>query len=252
MNEGGASFGFARVDPGDKPGLVRGLFDRVARRYDLMNDLMSAGVHRLWKDAAAARLNVQPGEVVVDCAGGTGDMARRFARMSNARRRRRGGAEARIVVIDFNAGMVQAGRRRESEPVIAWVVGDAQSLPLPDAAADAYCIAFGLRNVTDIARALAEARRVLRPGGRFVCLEFSKPVNAAVGRAYDAYSFAMIPAIGQAVTGDRAAYRYLVESIRRFPDQSALAALMGEARFARVSVTNFSGGVCALHQGWAI
>ena len=125
-------------------------------------------------------------------------------------------------------------------------------LPLPDGAADAYCIAFGLRNVTEISRALAEARRVLKPGGRFVCLEFSRPINGTIARAYDAYSFAVIPAIGAAVARDRAAYRYLVESIRRFPDQRALAALMGEAAFARVSVTNFSGGVCALHQGWAI
>ncbi len=252
MSERAASFGFADVDPADKPGLVRGVFDRVAGRYDLMNDLMSGGVHRLWKDAAAARLNLQPGEVAIDCAGGTGDMARRFARMAGAARRRRGGGEARIVVVDCNAEMVGKGRRRGADGAISWAVGDAQALPLPDARADAYCIAFGLRNVTDIPGALAEARRVLKPGGRFVCLEFSKPINAAVARAYDAYSFAAIPVIGAAVAGDRAAYRYLVESIRRFPDQRALAALISEAAFARVSVTNFSGGVCALHQGWAI
>jgi demethylmenaquinone methyltransferase/2-methoxy-6-polyprenyl-1,4-benzoquinol methylase len=252
MGENGATFGFAAVDPADKSGLVRGVFDRVAHRYDLMNDLMSGGVHRLWKDAAAARLNVQPGEVVVDCAGGTGDMARRFAAMARAGRRRRGGGAARIVVVDSNAAMIKAGRVRGGEAAIVWAVGDAQQLPLADASADAYCIAFGLRNVTDISRALAEARRVLRPGGRFVCLEFSKPINSVIGRAYDAYSFAVIPAIGAAVAGDRGAYRYLVESIRRFPDQATLAALMRAAAFARVSVTNFSGGVCALHQGWAI
>jgi len=252
MNESGASFGFARVNPADKPGLVRGVFDRVAGRYDLMNDLMSGGVHRLWKDAAAARLNVQPGEVVIDCAGGTGDMARRFARMARAAARRRGGGEARIVVIDYNARMIRSGLDRGGDEAILWAAGDAQSLPLPDGAADAYCIAFGLRNVTDIPRALAEARRVLRVGGRFVCLEFSRPINTSVARVYDAYSFTVIPAIGAVVARDRAAYRYLVESIRRFPDQGALAALMGEGGFARVSVTNFSGGVCALHQGWAI
>jgi demethylmenaquinone methyltransferase / 2-methoxy-6-polyprenyl-1,4-benzoquinol methylase len=252
MGQGGATFGFAKVDPADKPGLVHGVFDRVAGRYDLMNDLMSGGVHRLWKDAAAARLNIQPGEVVIDCAGGTGDMARRFAAMAGAGRRRRGGGAARIIVVDFNVEMVRSGLARGGDEAIAWAVGDAQNLPLPDACADAYCIAFGLRNVTDISRSLAEARRVLRPGGRFVCLEFSKPIHGAIARAYDAYSFAMIPAIGAAVAGDRAAYRYLVESIRRFPDQRTLSALMSEATFARVSVTNFSGGICALHQGWAI
>lgn len=252
MEESSAPFGFARVDPADKPGLVRGVFDRVAPSYDLMNDLMSGGVHRLWKDAAAARLNVQPGELVIDCAGGTGDMARRFARMASAAARRRGGAAARIVVIDYNAEMIRSGLDRGREAAITWAVGDAQALPVPDGAADACCIAFGLRNVTDIPRALAEARRVLKAGGRFVCLEFSRPINAAIARAYDAYSFNVIPAIGAAVARDRDAYRYLVESIRRFPDQNALAILMGEAGFARVSVTNFSGGVCALHQGWAI
>lgn len=252
MGESSASFGFSDVDPADKPGLVKGVFDRVAARYDLMNDLMSGGVHRLWKDAAAARLNARPGEMIIDCAGGTGDMARRFARMARAARRRRGGADARVVVIDYNPAMVQAGRARGGDLPIAWAVGDAQSLPLEGAGADAYCIAFGLRNVADVPRALAEARRVLKSGGRFLCLEFSKPVNTAVGRLYDAYSFALIPAIGAAVARDRHAYRYLVESIRRFPDQQALAGLMTGAGFSRVTVTNFSGGVCALHQGWAI
>ncbi|MEP6966687.1 MAG: class I SAM-dependent methyltransferase [Pseudomonadota bacterium] len=252
MGESGASFGFLDVDPADKPRLVKGVFDRVAARYDLMNDLMSGGVHRLWKDAGAARLNARPGETIIDCAGGTGDMARRFARMARAARARRGGRGPRIVVVDYNARMVRAGLARGGDPAIAWVVGDAQNLPLPDAGADAYCIAFGLRNVADVPRALGEARRVLKSGGRFLCLEFSKPVNKAVGRIYDAYSFRLIPAIGAAVARDADAYRYLVESIRRFPDQRALAGLMAGAGFSRVTVTNFSGGVCALHQGWAI
>jgi demethylmenaquinone methyltransferase/2-methoxy-6-polyprenyl-1,4-benzoquinol methylase len=252
MSESAAAFGYRDVDPAEKPGLVRQLFDRVAGRYDLMNDLMSAGVHRLWKDATAARLNPQPGETVIDCAGGTGDMARRLWRMAEAARGRRGGSPARIVVVDFNAAMIEAGRARPGHEGPLWAVGDAQRLPLPDAAADAYCIAFGLRNVTDIAAALSEARRVLRPGGRFLCLEFSRPVAGAVRAAYDAYSFRVIPAIGQRVAGDGEAYRYLVESIRRFPDQAALAGLMSRAGFARVSVTNFSAGVSALHQGWAI
>lgn len=252
MSEDAATFGYRDVDPADKPGLVRGVFDSVAHRYDVMNDLMSGGVHRLWKDAAAARLNPQPGEVIVDCAGGTGDMARRFAKMATAAQARRGGAAARVVVVDYNQKMIEAGRARGDDPNIVWAVGDAQTLPLPDASADAYCISFGLRNVTDIARALRDARRTLRPGGRFLCLEFSRPTTRALRRIYDAYSFRVIPAVGAAVAGDRQSYEYLVESIRRFPDQVRLAALMEGAGFSRVSISNFSGGVCALHQGWAI
>lgn len=251
MSEKAATFGFRDVEPGEKPGLVRGVFDRVARRYDIMNDLMSGGVHRLWKDATAARLNPQPGELIIDCAGGTGDMARRFAGLAEAARRRRGGNPARVVVIDYNERMVEAGRARGDDATISWSVGDAQALPLRAGAANGYCIAFGLRNVTDIPRALGEARRILRPGGRFLCLEFSRPTTETIRRLYDAYSFNVIPAVGAAVAGDRGSYEYLVESIRRFPDQASLAALMEQAGFARVSVTNFSGGVCALHQGWA-
>jgi demethylmenaquinone methyltransferase/2-methoxy-6-polyprenyl-1,4-benzoquinol methylase len=252
MTQTSATFGFQDVDPADKPRLVRGVFDRVARRYDLMNDLMSAGVHRIWKDAAAARLNPQPGEVIIDCAGGTGDMAMRFARLARAAQLRRGGADAIVHVIDYNAEMIAAGRERQGAPEITWTVGDAQRLPLPDASADAYVIAFGIRNVTDIGRALAEARRVLKPGGRFLCLEFSRPVTEALQKAYDAYSFKVIPAVGQWVAGDREAYQYLVESIRRFPDQARFAEMMREAGFDRVGWTNFTGGVAALHQGWAL
>jgi len=247
-----ASFGYRDVAPAEKAGLVRGVFDRVASRYDLMNDLMSLGAHRLWKDAAAARMNPQPGETIVDCAGGTGDLARRFAAMARRARGRRGGDPARIFVVDYNAEMIGAGRARGAEAEIAWAVGDAQRLPLPDGCADAYAIGFGLRNVTDIPLALAEARRVLKPGGRFLCLEFSKVTAAALRPLYDAYSFGLIPRIGERVAGDAEAYRYLVESIRRFPDQRTLAGLMTAAGFARVSVTNFTGGVAALHQGWAI
>ncbi|WP_334160643.1 class I SAM-dependent methyltransferase [Phenylobacterium sp.] len=249
---GSATFGFRDVDPAAKPGLVRGVFDRVARRYDLMNDLMSAGVHRLWKDAVAARLNPQPGETIIDCAGGTGDMARRFARMARRVQERRGGEDARIFVVDYNAEMIAAGREREFEPEIAWAVGDAQALPLPDRCADAYVIAFGIRNVTDISRALREARRVLKPGGRFLCLEFSRPVTEALQKAYDAYSFKVIPEIGRLVAKDRESYQYLVESIRRFPDQRRFAAMIGEAGFSQVGYTNFTGGVAALHTARAI
>jgi len=247
-----ASFGFQDVDPQAKPGLVRGVFDRVARRYDLMNDLMSGGVHRLWKDATVARLNPQPGETVIDCAGGTGDIARRVARMARRAQLRRGGPDAKVVVVDYNAEMIAQGRERSFEPEIAWAVGDAQALPLPDACAQAYVIAFGIRNVTDISAALREARRVLQPGGRFLCLEFSRPTTEALRRAYDAYSFKVIPEIGARVAGDRASYQYLVESIRRFPDQSRFAAMIAEAGFSLVGVTNFSGGVAALHTGRAI
>jgi len=247
-----ATFGARDVDPAEKPGLVRGVFDSVAQRYDLMNDLMSGGVHRLWKDAAAARLNPQPGETIIDCAGGTGDMAQRFARYARAARARRGGAQARIMVVDYNEKMVQAGRGRGLPEEIIWSVGDAQALPLPDGAANAYCISFGLRNVTDILGALKEARRVLKIGGRSLCLEFSRPPAAAIRKIYDAYSFSVIPAVGGIVARDREAYDYLVQSIRRFPDQTRLAELMRAAGFSQVSATNLTGGVCALHQGWAI
>jgi demethylmenaquinone methyltransferase/2-methoxy-6-polyprenyl-1,4-benzoquinol methylase len=247
-----ATFGFRDVDAAEKPGLVRGVFDRVARRYDLMNDLMSVGVHRLWKDATAARLNPRPGETIVDCAGGTGDMARRFARMARRVQARRGGADAKIFVVDYNAEMIAAGRERGGMPEICWTVGDAQALPLPDASAEAYVISFGIRNVTDISAALREARRVLKPGGRFLCLEFSRPVTEALRQAYDAYSFKVIPEIGARVANDRESYQYLVESIRRFPDQGRFAGLIGEAGFSRVTWTNFSGGVAALHTGRAI
>ncbi|MCC7266147.1 MAG: class I SAM-dependent methyltransferase [Caulobacteraceae bacterium] len=247
-----ATFGYRDVDASEKAGLVRGVFDRVASRYDLMNDLMSAGVHRLWKDAAAARLNPQPGELILDVAGGTGDMARRYARMARRAQERRGGEDARIVVIDYNAEMTGEGIAKGAPPEVAWAVGDAQALPVPDASADAYSISFGLRNVTDVAAALREARRVLKPGGRFMCLEFSRPVSEALQKAYDAYSFKVIPFIGDKVTGDRDAYQYLVESIRRFPDQRTLARMMTEAGFARTGFTNFTGGVAALHTGWAI
>ena len=252
MSETRASFGFKDVDPAEKPRLVKGVFDAVASRYDLMNDLMSGGVHRLWKDMTAARLNPQPGEAVIDCAGGTGDIARRLARLARGAQARRGGADPRIMVIDYNAEMIAAGRARGLDTAIAWSVGDAQALPLRDASADAYVIGFGIRNVADIAVALKEARRVLKPGGRFLCLEFSKPPASALAKAYDAYSFKAIPTIGQWVAGDRASYQYLVESIRRFPDQGRFAAMIEAAGFGRVGYTNFTGGVAALHHGWAV
>jgi demethylmenaquinone methyltransferase/2-methoxy-6-polyprenyl-1,4-benzoquinol methylase len=251
MSETRASFGFKDVDPAEKASLVRGVFDKVAGRYDLMNDLMSGGVHRLWKDMTAARLNPQPGETIIDCAGGTGDIARRLAKLARQAQARRGGADARVMVIDYNAEMIAAGRDRGLDSEISWTVGDAQRLPLPDQTADAYVIAFGIRNVTDIPTALREARRVLKPGGRFLCLEFSQPPAQALRAAYDAYSFAVIPRIGEMVLKDKESYQYLVESIRRFPDQQTFAEMIDAAGFSRAGYTNFTGGVAALHHGWA-
>lgn len=255
-------FGFRDVDATDKVRMVRGVFDSVASNYDLMNDLMSAGVHRLWKDAAAAKLNPRPGEVILDVAGGTGDMARRYSRMARRAQERRGtlgadNADARVIVLDYNAEMIVAGIDKDAksgggEPEMSWTVGDAMALPLPDACVDAYSISFGIRNVADIAVALSEARRVLRPGGRFLCLEFSRPTAEPIRRAYDVWSFNAIPAIGGWVAGDRESYRYLVESIRRFPDQATFKAMIEKAGFSRVAVTNLSGGVAAIHHGWAI
>jgi demethylmenaquinone methyltransferase/2-methoxy-6-polyprenyl-1,4-benzoquinol methylase len=247
-----STFGFRDVDAGEKAGLVRGVFDSVASRYDVMNDVMSVGVHRVWKDMAAARLNPQPGETIIDCAGGTGDMARRFAKLAGNARKRRGGDPARIMIMDYNAEMITAGRKLPTDGQITWNVGDAQRLPVPDATADAYVISFGLRNVTDIQAALVEARRVLKPGGRFLCLEFSRPVTEALQKAYDLYSFNVIPRMGGLVAGDRESYQYLVESIRRFPVQADLAAMMRKAGFGQAGWTNYTGGVVALHHGWAV
>ncbi len=252
MTEPAATFGYQDVDPAEKPKLVRGVFDRVASRYDIMNDLMSLGVHRLWKDATAARINPQPGEFIVDVAGGTGDMARRYAKLARGAQARRGGADAKIAIIDYNAEMIAAGIAKGGEPEIVWAVGDAQRLPLPDACADVYSIAFGIRNVTDIPAALREARRILKPGGRFACLEFSTPVTGALVSAYDAFSFNVIPALGEMVAKDRASYQYLVESIRRFPDQRRFAGMMEQAGFSQVRFDNFTAGVAALHTGRAI
>ncbi|MFP5296543.1 MAG: class I SAM-dependent methyltransferase [Alphaproteobacteria bacterium] len=247
-----SSFGFRDVDAGEKVRLVRGVFDSVASNYDLMNDLMSAGVHRLWKDAAAAKLNARPGETILDVAGGTGDMARRYARMARRAQERRGGSDASVIVLDYNAEMIMAGVNKGGEPEMSWTVGDAMALPLPDASVDAYSISFGIRNVADIPQALREARRVLKPGGRFMCLEFSRPIAGPIRKAYDAWSFHAIPRIGDWVAKDRDSYQYLVESIRRFPDQQTFKGMIEAAGFSRVSVTNLSGGVAAIHFGWAI
>ena len=260
------SFGFRAVPRNAKQGLVREVFDSVAESYDVMNDLMSAGVHRLWKDAAIAWLRPQPGQSLIDVAGGTGDMALRFLQAAEKKRRRRGGRAASAVICDINFDMLHAGAGRkdiqrflddhkgeaEPGPALARVCGNAEALPAPADAFDAYTIAFGIRNVTDRAAALAEAKRVLRPGGRFLCLEFSHPTTEALQALYDAYSFQVIPRLGEAVAKDKASYEYLVESIRRFPPQKPFAEEIEAAGFTRVTWRNLSGGVAALHSGWKI
>ena len=245
-----ASFGFKDVPEAQKEGLVREVFSSVASKYDLMNDLMSAGVHRLWKDAFVEWLNPQPGWRVVDVAGGTGDIAFRIV---DAVRKK--GGKAQVVVCDINADMVLEGVRRaeaKGERAIEWVTGDAEALPIPDSSMDAYTIAFGIRNVTHIDKALAEARRVLKPGGRFLCLEFSRVDTPGLDALYDAYSLNVLPRLGQMVAGDAEAYRYLAESIRRFPPQRAFAKMIEKAGLAQVKVRNLTGGIAAMHSAWKI
>ncbi len=244
-----ASFGFRDVEAGEKARLVRDVFSSVASRYDLMNDLMSGGVHRIWKSVFIDRLNPQPGERLLDVAGGTGDIAREFLKRAAARPRAGALPAASAIVCDINFDMLAAGRGRGGEAPLMRACGDAENLPFPDKSVDAYTIAFGIRNVTRIDRALAEARRVLKIGGRFQCLEFSHLATEGLQKLYDAYSFNVIPWLGEHVAGDRASYQYLVESIRRFPTQEKFAAMIREAGFQRVGFENLSAGVVAIHSG---
>jgi demethylmenaquinone methyltransferase / 2-methoxy-6-polyprenyl-1,4-benzoquinol methylase len=241
-------FGFREVAEDDKTRLVREVFDRVASRYDFMNDLMSGGIHRRWKAQLIDRLNPRPGETLLDLAGGTGDIARRFLG--------RTGDSGAVIVCDINAAMVEAGRDRAIDDgiltAIRWVVGDAENLPLGDASVDCCTISFGLRNVTHKEAALKEAYRVLKPGGRFFCLEFSRVEAPLLRRVYDLYSFAVLPRLGGVFARDRDAYRYLVESIRRFPPQAELAAIMTASGFEQVRWRNLSGGIAAIHAGWRL
>jgi demethylmenaquinone methyltransferase/2-methoxy-6-polyprenyl-1,4-benzoquinol methylase len=242
------AFGYRDVPAGDKPGLVRGVFDSVATRYDLMNDLMSGGIHRLWKQAMLDLLHPRRGWTLVDLAGGTGDIAFGFLDRVHAK--------GRAIVCDLTPSMVAVGRDRALDrgllAGVDWIAGDAQAIPLKSGVADAVTMAFGLRNVTDIDAVLREARRVLRPGARFVVLEFSRCTVPGLDRLYDLYSFSVLPALGRVVTGDEDAYRYLVESIRRFPPQEELAKRFSAAGFARVNWRNLSGGIAALHWGWRV
>lgn len=251
-----ASFGFREVAAGEKAGLVRDVFDKVAPKYDLMNDLMSGGLHRVWKAILLDRLSPRQGEILLDVAGGTGDVAAAF--LSHADRRPTGARKtpARAIIADVNLEMLEAGRtRRRGADLLerlAHLCADAENLPLPDQSVDALTIAFGIRNVTQVDRALSEARRVLKIGGRFFCLEFSHPATEALQRLYDLYSFNVIPWLGEKVANDRDSYQYLVESIRRFPGQDAFAAMIGKAGLSRVRYENLSGGVVAIHSGWRI
>ena len=250
------SFGFRDVETGEKAGLVRGVFDSVAGNYDLMNDLMSGGIHRVWKSVLIDRLNPQPGQHLVDVAGGTGDVGISFLKRADDRPNADFRPPAKAVLCDINHEMLKAGiERKDAAPFterLSRICGDAEQLPLPDRCADAYTIAFGIRNVTHMEAALKEAYRVLRPGGRFVCLEFSHPVTEGLQKVYDTYSFNVIPWLGERVADDRESYQYLVESIRRFPSQDAFAGMIAKAGFKRVSYENLTAGVAALHFGWRI
>ncbi len=243
-------FGRRTVRTDEKQGLVDAVFHRVANRYDVMNDLMSFGLHRVWKDILVAKVRPPASRpfAVLDVAGGTGDIAFRIVRA--------GRPQTRVTVADINTEMLRIGaeraRKRELGDRVAFVEANAEALPFPDARFDAYTIAFGIRNVPRIEAALGEAFRVLKRGGRFLCLEFSHVDLPVLDRVYDAYSFAAIPALGKVVTGDGAAYRYLVESIRMFPSAEVFADMVAAAGFDRVDVTRLSGGVVAIHSGWKL
>jgi demethylmenaquinone methyltransferase/2-methoxy-6-polyprenyl-1,4-benzoquinol methylase len=239
-------FGFRRVPRAAKSGLVRQVFDSVAPRYDLMNDLMSLGVHRAWKHVFVTLLDPRPRHVLLDLAAGTGDVG--FAWLA------RGGGP--LLLTDINASMLSVAQDRAVARGLvgeaSLLVADAERLPLPDRAVDRVSIAFGLRNCTDRQAVLAEARRVLKPGGRFFCLEFSRVRVAVLQPLYDAWSFRALPILGQCVVKDAASYRYLAESIREFPAQDVLAGMMRSAGFARIAVRDLSGGIAAIHSGWRL
>ena len=245
------SFGYRDVSADERQGLVNRVFATVADRYDLMNDLMSGGLHRLWKNDLIAQLNPPRGEQpfrLLDVAGGTADVTLRYARAS--------GPNATAMLCDISPEMIAVGQRRVAEAGltqrIAFTEGNAEALPYADRSFDGYTIAFGIRNVTHIDAALREAHRVLKIGGRFLCLEFSEVQVPILGRLYDFHSFEVIPRLGQAIAGEAVPYRYLVESIRKFPNQEAFARMVREAGFERVTYRNVTGGVAAIHSGWKI
>ena len=238
------SFGYEQVDPAEKTRRVGDVFASVAKRYDVMNDLMSAGMHRVWKDDFVRALKPRAGEAMLDMAGGTGDIAFRIK-----------AAGADVTVADINPAMLEVGIDRAAAKGLTglvWREENAEILTFPDRSFDAYTIAFGIRNVTDIAAALAEAHRVLRFGGRFFCLEFSTTEWPGFGEIYDLYSEKLVPRIGKAVAGDAESYRYLIESIRRFPKMPEFAAMIEAAGFANVKYRPILGGAVAIHSGWKL
>ncbi len=247
MNEKTTHFGFQDVPEAEKAGRVRGVFGSVASKYDVMNDAMSFGIHRIWKDAMMDWLAPRSGQRLLDVAGGTGDIAFRFLRRAG-----RGHA----TVLDLTEPMLVEGRKRAEASALAdsldWVVGDAMALPFEDASFDVYTISFGIRNVTRPQEALDEAFRVLRPGGRLMVLEFSRIPNELMQKVYDLYSFNIIPRLGQAIARDRDSYQYLVESIRRFPDQETFLGMVRAAGFGNAKYRNLSMGIACLHSGWKI
>ncbi|WP_166417908.1 bifunctional demethylmenaquinone methyltransferase/2-methoxy-6-polyprenyl-1,4-benzoquinol methylase UbiE [Cochlodiniinecator piscidefendens] len=247
MNDKTTHFGFQTVNEAEKAGMVHGVFTNVASKYDVMNDAMSLGIHRIWKDAMMDWLAPRAGQKLLDVAGGTGDISFRFLKRAG---------QAHATVCDMTESMLVEGSQR-SEAVqqadsLNWVVGDAMALPFKDNTFDVYTISFGIRNVTRIPDALKEAHRVLRPGGRLMVLEFSQIPNDMMQKAYDLYSFNVIPKLGKLIADDAESYQYLVESIRKFPDQDTFVNMIGEAGFANVKYRNLSMGIAALHSGWKV
>jgi demethylmenaquinone methyltransferase/2-methoxy-6-polyprenyl-1,4-benzoquinol methylase len=238
-------FGYERVKTAEKAGRVREVFDSVAAQYDLMNDLMSGGLHRLWKRFTIELSTVRSGQTVLDIAGGTGDLAAKFSKLV--------GADGKVILADINAAMLSVGRDRLIDKGalrnIDVVQADAQFLPFEDNSIDCITIAFGLRNVTDKAKALRSMHRVLKPGGRVLVLEFSKPTSPLLSKVYDAYSFSALPAMGKLITDDADSYRYLAESIRKHPDQESLLEMVDDAGFVDCRYHNMTGGIVAVHRG---
>lgn len=257
MSNKTTDFGYDDVPEDAKQGKVREVFDSVASSYDLMNDAMSLGIHRIWKDMTMTKVNPQPGELLVDVAGGTGDLARRFIKKADEKRERRNSNntdDTKAFIVDINAEMLLAGfdDKKDSGLDLRRVCGNAEAMPFPDNYCDAVTIAFGIRNVTHRDKALSEFYRILKPGGRLAVLEFSTPPEKFLRTIYDTYSFNVIPKLGEWFAGDGESYQYLIESIRRFPRQDAFADMISEAGFSRVSWQDYSGGIACLHFGWKV
>ena len=247
MTENTTHFGFETVPEDEKKGRVQGVFTSVANKYDIMNDVMSVGIHRIWKEAMMDWLAPRAGQKLLDVAGGTGDVSFKFLDRAGS---------GHATVCDITESMLLAGKTRAEAAAMSesldWVVGDAMALPFPDNTFDVYTISFGIRNVTRPQEALSEAYRVLRPGGRLMVLEFSQLPNPMMQAAYDAYSFNVIPQMGKMITGDRDSYQYLVESIRKFPDQDTFLEMVKTAGFDNAKYSNLSMGIAALHSGWKL